>query len=253
MARERYLVNIDDKPFEREEQKPMTPREKRANFWHYNKWKIFFSVIGIAVVVGVIYSEVTKVRPDYQIAFITKDTYSDTAMAQIQSAFEAKGEDLNNDGKVVIQMNSYQIVGGSSNATGDNNYNTVLAGLAKAVSDCQTGESMIFITDDASFVTLLPNVGSSFFLNYSDWSAVQDDMTDYSKIRAPYNEWKAFKDFKIKYDSQDVNEEELTENSMKNLYLSVRTLADSNLEGKENKIKYLEASKKLTERILNDN
>ena len=51
-----------------------------------------------------------KTEPDYQIGYFSDLYLSDTLEAEIEERLSALGEDLNGDGKVVVQLNPYVIV-----------------------------------------------------------------------------------------------------------------------------------------------
>ena len=92
-----------------EEKRELTPEERRKNWWHYHKWHIAAGILlaGVAVSWGCNALGLGQTRPDYQIAYVGKDTLPDDTAAAIESAFAAYGEDLNGDGKVAVRLNQY--------------------------------------------------------------------------------------------------------------------------------------------------
>ena len=60
MARERYLVDVEPSQIRSEEKRELTAKEKRKNFWYYNKWKFLVGALLIALVVYFIVSVVMR-------------------------------------------------------------------------------------------------------------------------------------------------------------------------------------------------
>ena len=75
------------------------------NWWYYNKW---FVILGVALVISaasVIAGNLTKVKPDYQIAYVGEYPLSNEAVSLVEEALAAEGRDLNGDGRVVFKLN----------------------------------------------------------------------------------------------------------------------------------------------------
>lgn len=94
----------DVKPDEKIE---LTPEEKRRNWWDYHKWHIAVGVVLVGIAGNLVWHALSQVHPDYQIAYVGENSLPDDTAAAIESAFAALGEDLNGDGKVVVQLNQY--------------------------------------------------------------------------------------------------------------------------------------------------
>ena len=242
MARERYLVDVDPSEIRSEEKRELTAKEKRKNFWYYNKWKFLIGALLIALAVYFIASVVMRVKPDYEIALMTPGGFSDPALEQFESKRASLGEDRNGDGKVVVQINKYSF--------GNTSGQTAMVDTAKIVADLDACQSMIFITDTVSLDNLIPSVGSSFFVDLETWDPVPDNLNDLTPIRAPYPEWKAFEDFRLDDVYFHTDSDEYTEKLMGRLRISLRTIVDTRHEDSKSKQEYFEASKTLVERVL---
>lgn len=108
MASEYLMKKYKDvKP---EEPKVLTPQEKRANWLHYHRIHFIIGAVLLLVGVGVVKDVFMKTEPDYQIGYFSDLYLSDTLEAEIEERLSALGEDLNGDGKVVVQLNPYVIV-----------------------------------------------------------------------------------------------------------------------------------------------
>lgn len=108
MASEYLMKKYKDvKP---EEPKVLTPQEKRANWLHYHRIHFIIGAVLLLVGIGVVKDVFMKTEPDYQIGYFSDLYLSDTLEAEIEERLSALGEDLNGDGKVVVQLNPYVIV-----------------------------------------------------------------------------------------------------------------------------------------------
>ena len=110
MARDRYLWNageetINDPRFEIK--KPDTPKSKWENFWFYHKWHVFATIAAVFIVGTLVYDIATKVDPDYQVALLTQKSYPQEMLNQLSEEMSKYGYDLNGDGNVIVQINSY--------------------------------------------------------------------------------------------------------------------------------------------------
>ena len=102
---------------QRREKVELTPAEKRKNWWHYHKWHVVIAVVLVGIGINLVCNAlgIGQIRPDYQIAYVGGNTLPDDTATAIEAAFAALGEDLNGDGKVVVQLNQYASAGGSRN------------------------------------------------------------------------------------------------------------------------------------------
>ena len=113
--------------------KEYTKKEKAQNWWHYHKFIVLGVVVAILVVAWFIKDTVFQTRPDVQIGYIGQyDLPADTVTA-LQDALTPYCTDLNGDGKVVVQVNSYTV---DFNAENDNTdaYNQ-MAGVTRLSAD----------------------------------------------------------------------------------------------------------------------
>ena len=141
MASARYTLNITpDAP--EEPPAPMTPRQKWENFWFYNKWKIIIG-LAVAVTLGILIKDVvTKVDPDYTIGVITEQSLPYDAEVTLGEKIATLCDDRNGDGRVEVQVLEYWLSEDPVDA------NTQMAMMTKLMGDVQTGESMLFLTDN---------------------------------------------------------------------------------------------------------
>ena len=244
MARERYLVNVDETEMKPEEKRELTPAEKRKNFWYYNKWKFLLGALALVALIYFMKTVVFKTRPDYEVAFVIRGEYDGSTLSQLEEKLAQSGEDRNGDGKVVVELHPYHFY--SSDTPGS--MRSMVNDL-EVTTDIDKCISILFITDQESFQSLTAEIGTGLFVDLNTMQAAPDGLSDDSALRVPYSEWKAFEGFLLA-DESGVVSDEYTEKKTRRLYLSLRTLADSRHEDSEKKIAYYEDSKKLLERIL---
>ena len=131
--------------------KEYTKKEKAQNWWHYHKFIVLGVVVAILVVAWFIKDTVFQTRPDVQIGYIGQyDLPADTVTA-LQDALTPYCTDLNGDGKVVVQVNSYTV---DFNAENDNTdaYNQ-MAGVTRLSADLSDSGTLyvMLIADPAGF------------------------------------------------------------------------------------------------------
>lgn len=134
------------------DQTPEPPREytkaeKAANWWHYH-WVAV--VIGVAAVFfggWIIKDTVFQTRPDVQIAYVgTHELPVDTVNA-LQNALTPFCQDENGDGKVVVQVTTYNVDFDVENESTDAYYQ--MAGMTRLNGDLSSGsKTCIFLLED---------------------------------------------------------------------------------------------------------
>ena len=248
MARERYLIHADEMDFQEREKIKLTGWKKVKNFFYYNTVKILMFLFFGGLIGIYIYQVVTVPKPDYTIAFVTRSGMSEQVATQIAEEFKKSGEDVNGDGKIIININSYTYLLGND-AMGQS-AQTAQTELTRVISDFETCTSMIFITDETCFNNMLPNTGTSFFVNLKTGATAPDELTDYSGIKVPYENWKAFDSFLLQYDVEGANLETLTDSYMNGLSVSVRTVNGTQHENDADKQEAFENALNLVQRVL---
>ena len=119
----------------------LTPAEKRKNWWHYHKWHVALCV-GLAVILGsIVWNALHQVKPDYQIAYVGTNALPDDTAAAVKAAFDGLGEDLNGDGKVVVQLVQYASSGGAD-------AQTFMAAEVRLMADLTECGSYFFLLED---------------------------------------------------------------------------------------------------------
>ena len=241
MARERYLLHAGEEAINRPgaEKKADNPKSKWENFWFYHKWHVIIGVFLIALAVFFLHDLLSVVHPDYQIGLITQNSYSDTAISQLETELAKYGEDLNSDGKVIVQVNSYVVMNDTASAPVDPNIQ--MAGVVKMSADLNDGTSMIFLTDDASFQD---QQKKQKLFSYLDGTMPADGASDYSRMRVALKNCKKLA--ALGADTTPGGGKEFLDN----LSISLRVFKGTQLEGKKDKDQYFAVSKKLFDKVI---
>lgn len=124
-----------------------TKKEKAQNWWHYH-WVAV--VIGVAAVFfggWIIKDTVFQTRPDVQIAYVgTHELPVDTVNA-LQDALTPFCHDENGDGKVVVQVATYNVDFDVENESTDAYYQ--MSGMTRLNGDLSSGsKTCIFLLED---------------------------------------------------------------------------------------------------------
>ena len=128
-----------------EEQRELTPEQKRKNWWHYHKWHLLIGAALAVAAAGILASMlgIGKVRPDYQIAYVGAARLPDATVEALEGALAAMGEDCNGDGRTVVRLNQY--------ATGGTDAASPYYGAAastKVMADLKALDSYFFLLED---------------------------------------------------------------------------------------------------------
>lgn len=166
MASARYTLNIDPKDLIPEKPRELTPREKAANWWHYH-WKLLLGLgVGLGLAIMGIVEVVTQEKPDYQIGIVSRYAVSEEVCARLETAFQAlpAAKDRNEDGKVVVDVLSYQIdmrpqeeLSEDEMVVGQDPM-VQIAGQTRLAGDIQTGSLGIVLTDDPERLQVLTGI-----------------------------------------------------------------------------------------------
>lgn len=120
----------------------LTKEQKRRNWWYYHKWHVVIAVAAVLIAASLLWSALTQVRPDYQLAYVGTVPLSEEEQNAWISCLAALGVDCNGDGTVAVQLNPYLTSQDSGNAT----YN--YAANVKLMADLESNESYFFLLED---------------------------------------------------------------------------------------------------------
>lgn len=144
-------------------------KEKWDNFWFYYK-KPFWIVIAVAIVLLYIIDPFhPKVKADYTIGIISSKYWSDDLQSALGDALEPYGEDLNEDGQVVVETILYLLPEDAASIGAEE----FEAYLVKLMGDLEACTSAIYLCDD--YNAEIYGVENGLFARLSDYSAINED------------------------------------------------------------------------------
>lgn len=175
MPSARYTLNIKPEDIRPDAPRELTPKEKRANWWHYH-WKWVLLALVCLCMVGLTLKDIFgQPKPDYRVAVITRYNVPEEAADQLSEALSVYGQDLNGDGRTLVQVDAYTVnftgyvepaesqAPGGEAASGSGssepadvgtamndvaaNYEQV-ANLTRLTADLQDDQTLIFLMDD---------------------------------------------------------------------------------------------------------
>lgn len=120
--------------------------KRRIYVWWYYHWKLLFIILAsLTLLTAVLISQFGKKKPDYQISIVSSSELPvDTQEALIRE-LKAYCEDVNHDGHILLQLNSYRADFGD--AVIDNDAYDQMSGIIKLYTDIQS--------DDGSYIYLI--------------------------------------------------------------------------------------------------
>ena len=135
-------VKPDEPPPER------TGKEKLANWFHYHKWWIVVWALLLFSVGSILWNAlgIGKVRPDYIFAYVGNAALPEDCTAALERELAALGQDVNRDGRVVVELRQYV-----SNANQESAEDALMYGYASDVTliaDITNGDSYFFLLED---------------------------------------------------------------------------------------------------------
>lgn len=118
----------------------LTKKQRRQNWWHYHKWHVLIGVAVVLIGADWGWNILTRVTPDYQIAYVGSVPLSEGDGASWETQLAAFGTDCNGDGKVVVQLKQYIA------SYEDAMYNA--AANVRLLADLDGRESYFFLLED---------------------------------------------------------------------------------------------------------
>lgn len=123
-----------------EEKIPLTKAQQRKNWWYYHKWYVLFGAVLLFGLGSILWHVlgIGQVEPDYRIAYVGTKDLPEGAVSAVENALAELGEDLNGDGKTVVELTQYVSQDLESNA----------AANVALVGDLVSCESYFFLLED---------------------------------------------------------------------------------------------------------
>lgn len=129
------------------EQKQYTKRQKLANFWYYNKFKVILGALALVIAGGIIYSIATKVEPDLSVMILAENYDMIDKSEEMTEYFTALAEDINGDGKVYVIVQPVPMVDAVENPI---LVQSQASNKSRFMAELQINQTVLFICNDKS-------------------------------------------------------------------------------------------------------
>lgn len=122
-----------------------TKREIFSNWFYYHKWYLLIILAILFIVVDIISNYLSTPSPDYKFAYIGGNRIPDDAISAFEKEVAQYGVDVNNDGKVIVQLKQYIL---ATSETSVDALQQLYAADATLTADILDNESHFFILED---------------------------------------------------------------------------------------------------------
>lgn len=225
MARERLLAGAGEDTIHANIITADTKKDKFANWWYYNKKILLLVVFLVACAISIAVSIFGQEKPDYNIALANAYAIDENAIAIAEKHIANYGEDLNGDGKVIVDIRNYYFMV-NDHEDQELTQQVFEAASVKYAVDMSQNESMIWLYDD---------YGYSFMMN-SDSSLLEGTAwDDVPGLKAT--------DFSA-YEHEILTAENM-ETAFSQFTVAMRSVENSGFADDEEALEYYEACEKL--------
>lgn len=147
MASYRYERNIRPEDLVQEPPRVLTPKERRANWWHYHWYYVALILAALLAAGWYAWQNLTAVRPDYVVTVVSRTDPAPELLEQVQAQLEAVGSDENGDGRITVEVNSIWLDLSAMQEGGDF-ARLMESSQEKLNATFYLGESTLFLVDD---------------------------------------------------------------------------------------------------------
>lgn len=133
------------KDFKPDEKAELTAAEKRQNWWHYHKWWVVFAAVAVIGGFFLIRDVFFRPVPDYQVGYVSKTPLPNAVLVSLQARLEELGEDVNGDGRVLVEIFTYNLGFDSQSMT---DVDAASTGITRLTVDLSTGRVYCLLLDD---------------------------------------------------------------------------------------------------------
>lgn len=123
----------------------LTLEQKRRNWWDYHKGWVLLGVV-LAVAIGLLIRDIFfRPVPDYQVGYVSKTPLPAKVKDSLQTQLETFGEDVNGDGRVLVEIFTYTLDFGEQ---GMMDAEAATAGITSLTVDLFQGRVCLLLLDD---------------------------------------------------------------------------------------------------------
>lgn len=139
-------VKPDEPPPER------SRKERLANWFYYNKWWLVVGAVLLAILGSILWNAlgIGKIKPDYIFAYVGTNALPKDCAAALERELAVLGQDVNGDGRVVVELRQYP--SGSQQSSLEGGLAYAYASSVTLAADITAGESIFFLVEDPAQV-----------------------------------------------------------------------------------------------------
>lgn len=94
-------------------------QEKASNWWHYHKIAVAIVVILVLLFAWLLHDMLSQVDPDLQVGYVGAQALPNETVEALQAALTPYCTDRNGDGKVIVQINQFNVAFGEASQDAD--------------------------------------------------------------------------------------------------------------------------------------
>lgn len=128
-------------------------KKRLQNWWWYNKTYALIGLLAAAALTYMLWPAPKGTPPDYHIALVSTNAYSQEELNVMEQLFTALGTDQNGDGKVLVQLHWYRVdLADPSPNAGSDNYQKIASLDADLVGNVS---GLLLLQDRAAFSSVV--------------------------------------------------------------------------------------------------
>ena len=237
MAREHLLLGESEETIHVTEEKPLSKKEKRKNWWYYHKIHLLIGFVVVLIGGYFVYDMATKVYPDYTIAVLSEDECGGDLLQCVADELSDYGVDRNGDGQVVVSIANYALGSGDGNADD--------AQTAKLAGDTTTFDSVIYISDPSCFERLK----NESLYAYIDGTTPEEGATDYENMYVLWSDCKGLADANLTSTWYEGVSSDDLQKLFSDYHVSLRIIEGTHFADDQGKVDYYNDCMELLENI----
>ncbi len=245
MAREHLLLGESEETIHATEEKPLSKKEKRQNWWYYHKIHLLVGFVVVLIGGYFVYDMVTKVYPDYTIAVLSEDECGGDLLECVADELSDYGVDRNGDGQVVVSIANYALGSGDGNTDDAQTAQVAQAGMAKLAGDTTTFDSVIYISDPSCFERLK----NESLYAYIDGTTPEEGATDYENMYVLWSDCKGLADANLTSTWYEGVSSDDLQKLFSDYHVSLRIIEGTHFADDQGKVDYYNDCMELLENI----
>ena len=134
---------------DKEPQREYSKAEKAGNWWHYNKVIVAVALVAAVMLAWLAHDIFFRVKPDYMVGYVGRSGLPEDTTDALGAALAEFGEDVNGDGKVVVQVNQFVVSLEQTPSVSEMDPYEQMAGLTQLSADIASASgSYIYLLED---------------------------------------------------------------------------------------------------------